>query len=264
MDFITIKKQIASNIGLVDSTGNILTGKDITETNIADWVNNRYLGDLVSTLTQQYPEDYEEVATANFYKATSVANATSTNTTIDANDAIFNNSMVGDSIYNSTDNEIAKIVTVVSSTQVTIDTDVDETWDGDTIYVLGHEFALGGDATDNRFLREIAVKYSDSAQYYTVCQTKDQNKIFQYGDEVYSVSNPVAYVTTSQVETTVTGVVDASSTGTTLVATTGIFESGMVGATVSNDTAQRLLPLTHQLQQSRLIQQLGILGMEIQ
>ncbi len=202
MTFTNIKKRIASNLGYVDSTGAILTTKDITETDIGNWVNDRYLDDCVAQLSTQYPEDYEVTSKASFYKATGTVAATSTDYTLDASTAIFNNTMVGDHVYNSTDEELARITGYTDTTTVTIDTEIDDTWDGDTIYVLGHEFAVGGDATDMRSIRYVGVAYSDDAvekDLYRTCLQLDYNQVFQNGNEVYSEVAPIFYLSTSMV-----------------------------------------------------------------
>lgn len=207
MNFDTIKKRIGSNIGYVDSSGDILTGKDITATDIGNWVNDRYLDDLFPFLAHQYPEDFKQEGKLNFYKATGTASASSGDTTIVATGNIFNNGMVGDTIYNSTDGAKAVITAYTSATTVTIDTDVDNDWDGDTLYVLGHEFGLGGNATDIRNITRVAVKYDSDDEYYRTCDYRDKNKAFQNGGETYYENNPIWYPTT----------VDISGTPTTAI-----------------------------------------------
>lgn len=204
MNFLAIKKRVGSNIGYVDLSGDILTTKDITETDIGNWVNDRYLDDLFGELSTQYPEDYEIEAKANFYKVTGTVDATAADTTLVATTAIFNNGMVGDRVYNSTDEESAVITAYTSTTEVTIDTDVDTDWVGDTIYVLGHEFAIGGDATDLRGIRYVGVKYDADDELYKTCTQGDQNFLLKSGSEEYSTASPWFYVTTSKVSTVMT------------------------------------------------------------
>ena len=214
MTFTNIKKRIASNLGYVDSSGDILASKDITATDIGNWVNDRYIDDLFSFLSSQYPEDFRQTGKLNFYKTTGTASASSTSTTLVATGNIFNNGMVGDQVYNSTDDELAEITAYTSATTVTLDTTIADTWDGDTIYVLGHEFGLGGDATDIRTIESVRVKYDSDNDYYTTCEWTDKNKLFQDGSETYSESEPVCYRTTvdiSGVATTAIGILPEPS-----------------------------------------------------
>ena len=196
MTFENIKKRIASNIGYVDSSGDILTGKDITETDIGNWVNDRYRDDLFSIISSQFPEDFAQVGKLNFYKATGTASSSSTASTLVATGNVFNNGMVGDKVYNSTDEEITEITGYTSATTVTVDATIDDTWDDDTIYIIGHEFGLGGNATDSRSLTSIGVKYDSNSTYYKKCTYKSKRLTFLNGNETYSEGSPVWYPTT--------------------------------------------------------------------
>jgi len=214
MTFTNIIKQVASNIGYVDSSGAILASKDITSTDIGNWINNRYIDDLFSTLSSQYPEDFTQLGKLNFYKTTGTVSAASTSTTLVATGNIFNNGMVGDKVYNSTDEESAIITAYTSATTVTLDTTIGDDWDGDTIYILGHEFGLGGNATDIRSILSVAVKYDSDEVNYTTCSQVNKNKAFQSGDEVYYQSYPVWYPTTvdiSSVPTSAIGILPEAS-----------------------------------------------------
>ncbi len=218
MTFTNIKKRIASNLGYVDSSGDILASKDITATDIGNWVNDRYLDDLFPLLSSQYPEDYRQTGKLNFYKTTGTVSASSTSTTLVSTGNIFNNGMVGDSVYNSTDGELAEITAYTSATTVTVDTTIGDTWDGDTIYVLGHEFGLGGNATDARSLTNVAVKYHDDDDYYVTCRMMDKNAVFKEGNENYYESDPIWYPTTvdiSGVPTTAIGILPEASENVT-------------------------------------------------
>jgi len=207
--FTNLKKRVASNIGYVDSSGVILTGKDVTETDIGNWMNDRYLDDVVAALMTQYPEDYtEKDATMNFYKASSTI-STITNTALVSAGAIFNSAMAGkadtgDRLYNSDIGTYSRIVTYTSTTAVTLADDMDATWTAtDPIYVLGHEFPLGGNATDIRDILRVQVMYNSEDDYYTECKFMGQLDVMKSGTEVYtsnySEGSPIYYITTRMV-----------------------------------------------------------------
>lgn len=204
MTFINIKKRIASNLGYVDSSGDLLASKDITATDLGNWINDRYIDDLFSTLSSQYPEDFTQVGKLNFYKTTGTVDAASTSTTLVATGNIFNNGMVGDRVYNSTDEELAKITAYTSATTVTIDTTIGDTWDGDTVYVLGHEFGLGGNATDLRSILRVGVKYDSDDGYYKTCKPITKAKLLQDGSETSYSENPVWYPTSVDISGVIT------------------------------------------------------------
>jgi hypothetical protein len=218
MTFINIKKRIASNIGYVDSSGDLLASKDITATDLDNWINDRYIDDLFSILSSQYPEDFTQLGRLNFYKTTGTVSSSSTSTTLVATGNIFNNGMVGDRVYNSTDDELAEITAYTAATTVTLDTTIGDDWDGDTIYVLGHEFGLGGNATDLRSILRVSVKYDSDDDNYTTCRYSSKSKLLQDGDENYYESSPVWYPTTvdiSSVPTTAIGILPEASKNVT-------------------------------------------------
>ena len=214
MTFANIKKRIASAIGYVDSSGDILASKDISETDLGNWVNDRYIDDIFSLISGQYPEDYLQVGRLNFYKATGTVSASSTASTLVATGSIFNNGMIGDTVYNSTDEESRTITAYTGATTVTVDSAIDDDWDGDTVYILGHEFGLGGNATDLRSLIRVAVKYDSDNDFYRTARQITKKKAYEIGNEVYYEGDPVWYPTTVDiggVPTTAIGVLPEAS-----------------------------------------------------
>lgn len=132
--------------------------------------------------------------------ATGTVDTTSTSTTLVATTAIFTNGMVGLTVYNETDDEYAIITDYTSTTTLTLDTTIGDTWDGDTIYVLGQEFVLGGDATDLYGIEAVGVKYDSEARYYYITgEIRPKFDLFQNGGEVWNSSSPQVYVTTAVV-----------------------------------------------------------------
>ena len=243
MTFTNIKKRIGSNIGYVDSSGDILASKDITETDIGNWVNDRYIDDLFYTLSTQYPEDFKQEGKMNFYKASGTASSSSTSTTLVTTGSVFNNGMVGDRVYNSTDGEYTEITAYSSATTVTVDATIGDTWDGDTVYVIGHEFGLGGNATDARNLTRVAVKYSSTDDYYKTCRYMDKNKVFQSGNEVYYETDPIWYPTTVDISSTPTTAIGILPEPTEAVSNGILIEYVEQPSALSSDSDVPRLPL---------------------
>jgi hypothetical protein len=199
MQFSEIKLQIAENIGYDDGAGAITTGGDITEAMLNRIVNRKYY-DLFTMLAEKYPEDHTEEALANFYKDGSTVSSGSS-TTLTINDAAFTSSMIGDKVYNSTQGVTVEITAFTSTTVVTVDAAVDD-WDsGDTVFILGYEFPLGGDATDSRYVTEVGVKYSTSDTEFIDCdpsRKSDVNRwITQQRSDFFSQYDPVWYPTSA-------------------------------------------------------------------
>jgi hypothetical protein len=214
MTFTNIKKRVASNLGYVDSSGDLLASKDITAVDLGNWINDRYIDDLFSFLSSQYPEDFTQVGKLNFYKTSGAVSTSSTSTTLVAETSIFNNGMVGDTVYNYTDGDKVEIIAYSSATTVTVDREIDDDWDGDTIYVLGHEFGLGGNATDIRSITRVGVRYDSSSAYYKTCQQLSKNKVLSTGNEIYYEAAPIWYPTTvdiAGVPTTAIGILPEAS-----------------------------------------------------
>ena len=250
MQFSDIKKRVAVNVGYVDSSGAILTGRDVTETDIGNWVNDRYLDDVVAMLMTSYPEDFtEKDAYMNFYKATAGISTIST-TTIVADSAIFNSKMaglgdVGDRIYNSTVGTYTRIESYTNTTTITTQDDMSSTWDAaDTIYVLGKEFALGGNATDLRDVLQVGVMYSSDAENYTTCKYVDQNDVHKKGGEAYSEMEPVWYKTTSAVSSVPTNTIGILPESTENVASGIKITYTALPAALSSDSDVPRLPLS--------------------
>jgi len=197
--FAEIKNRVGQNIKYYDGSA-WLTTRDVTETDVGDFINEIYTEDLFIYVQSRYPEFYRNRATADSWIATGTVNATSAGTTLVATTSIFNNSMIGLNVFNGTDNESAKIAAYTSASTVTLDTSIGDTWDGDTIYVLGQEFAIGGaDAADIYEIEDVGIKFNSTAQYYTRCENRDETDFLQYGDELAIESKPFFYQTTTSV-----------------------------------------------------------------
>lgn len=194
--FQQLKIEVAENIGYDTGANGILSTKDVTESMIEKFINRRYY-ELLAPLMEKYPEDYIRVSYADFWKEDSTVSSITDDTLVAAG-SIFNNGMVGDTIYNSTKEESAVIASYTNGTTVVLASEPD--WDAaDVIYVLGHEFALGGNAADARYVKKVAVKYSTSDQYYKSCEWIGVDRVYQRGDEVYNVYAPQTYKTNLKV-----------------------------------------------------------------
>lgn len=196
MTFQNLKRQVGKNLKYYTNTDGWLTDRDVTETDIGDFINDVYREDLFPMFATQYPEDFVQIATTNSWIATGTVSASSTGTTLVATGSIFTNSMVGLRVYNSTDDDYAYIESYTSATTVTLDTTIGDTWDGDTIWILGQEFTFGGDANDIFVVNNVGIKYNDTDTYYTKAVRRDKPDFYQYGGEVGIEGAPDFYLTT--------------------------------------------------------------------
>lgn len=196
--FDELKKSVGRTLLLWDGT-DWLTGRDVTEADIGEYLNEIYLDDLFPKLAVNYPEYFRQVALANSAVATGTAGAALTGNTIVATTSIFNNSMVGRVIVNDTDGTSTIISGFTNATTVTVEEEDVSDWSGDTISVIGNEFAIGGDGTDIYTVEQIAVQYDDADTYKRVAEPRNKTDIFQQGSETGSQLRPLYYMTTATV-----------------------------------------------------------------
>src|SRR5689334_12416347 len=161
MDRGEMKDRIARNLNQLNGTdeSTIINGI-ITETWIDNEINYIYRNEIAQLLSDKFPNDFTAKTTAtHLYTATGTVSASSTSTTLVATTSIFTNGMVGFTVQNSTDDETAVITAYTNATTVTLDTTIGDTWDGDTIYVLGNEYSLGGSAATLKEVKNVWIKY---------------------------------------------------------------------------------------------------------
>jgi hypothetical protein len=195
--YTTLIYRVARNLGYTDSSGNVLSGKDLSEDDIKDIINEVWVDEIYPVIADIVPEDFEVTSNINFYNATGTVDASSTASALVTTLGIFTNEMVGYTIYNSTDSESRTITAYTSATEVTVDSDIDDDWDGDTVYILGTKFGLGGDISDMRYPREVRVKYSSTGDY-VLANYKRRKEAFEYGTETHSESSPIWYMTSTK------------------------------------------------------------------
>ena len=205
MQLTTLRVNIAENINQLSSDGSTVVEGQVTSAGITRHLNQIYLDEVFQVLADKYRQDFEQdTYPQGTYTATGTVDATSTGTTLVATTSIFDNTMEGFTVQNTTSVATAKIVTYVSPTQVTLDTTIDDDWDGDTIYVLGNEFPIAGDASNFREIKQIQVKQTTADQEYKVCGRINKNDAVKNGFSYFTRESPVYYLTTVDVDGTPT------------------------------------------------------------
>lgn len=197
LTFDEIKKRVGKNIKRYDDTnGWKASNTDVTEQDVADIVNEIYQNDLAPLFINKYPQDFRVVKTASSWIANGIVAAGSTGQTLITTGSVFSNSMVGLYVYNDTDSSKTKITGYTNGTTVTVESTIGDTWDGDTIYVLGQEFSFGGDATNIYQIESVGIKYNSTDTYYRKATLVSKDEIFRNGWEVGTTYAPVVYQTT--------------------------------------------------------------------
>lgn len=206
MTFQEITRRIGKNLKYYDDTDGWLTTRDVTQTDIEDFANEVYTEEMFPLFASRWPHLFRTTATIDSWLISATVNSSSTGSTlvIDTDDNTeFANSMIGLTVYNETDDETRVIEDWTSTSTVTVDEAIDDDWDGDTIYVLGQEFAYGGDASDFHTLEQVSVKQESDWDYYRRCEVISKEEATKIGTDIYvdrteigSKAAPWAYPTT--------------------------------------------------------------------
>lgn len=194
-----MKYRVAENLGVLSPDGATIVEGLVTETGIENRLNDVYREELFTLLADKFPDDFIQTTfpTAT-YTSAGIVDAASVTTTLVTTTPVFDNSMIGFYIENSSDNSKVKITGYTSTTQVTVGSDITD-WIGDNIYILGNEFTFGGDVTDIKELLQVSVKYTSSVSSFVVAQQRSYKDLIQYGTEQFTTSQPYFYRTTIKV-----------------------------------------------------------------
>ncbi len=194
-DFDTMKKRVGKNLLIYTDTDGWKTDRDVTETDIGQFINDTWRHDLFPLLATAYPDDFRHIGLSDSWVSNGTADAGLTGSTLVATTAIFTNSMTGLYIYNETDAATVQITGYNSSTSVETDSDDLSSWSSDSIYVLGNEFVFGGDATDILTVEHVGVKYTTADSYYKTASLRDKFDFYIEGNEIGSQLIPYSYLT---------------------------------------------------------------------
>lgn len=194
---------VARNVNQLSGTDeSTFVDSRLTDTAINTKLNDIYLEEVFPLLSDKFPEDfYQTTKPKQTYTATGTVDSSSTSTTLVATTSIFTSDMETNeyTVYNSTDDETREISSYTSATTVTVDSAIDDDWDGDTIYVLGAEYTLGGETTDAKEIVGVGIKYASTDDYFRECEARRKSDILRYGNEAYNKYSPKWYRTTVDV-----------------------------------------------------------------
>lgn len=205
MTFNELKIRVGKNIKYYSNAGGWLTGRDVTETDIEDYINEVYTEEMFPLFVSRWPHLFRHTSWFNSWiMSATVATATNQTLTIvtDSNTA-FANAFEGLWAYNETQDEYARLKTYVDTDEMTVyddyDLDADGWTAGDTIYILGQEFAFGGDSNDIFSIERVRVKYSATEDtQYSIAELRDKQDLFVTGQEEFSRNRPFVYLTSVQ------------------------------------------------------------------
>lgn len=115
-----------------------------SEVNMVNYIGRNYLASNLSTENVRYATETGNTTVLKIFSTT--ASASSTGSTLVASTAIFNSGMVGMTISNTTDGTTRTVTAFTNSTTVTVNSAINDTWDGDTIemYISAKYLAVNG------------------------------------------------------------------------------------------------------------------------
>lgn len=193
MNLLNIELRVADNIRQLSSDGVTVIDGVVTSAGIRRKINDIYLEDLFQMISDKFPTDFiRQTYPKNTYTA-SGAIGTIVGTTLTTTADVFDNSMEGFQVQNSTVGDFYEIQTYVSATQVILESAPASWVAGQNIYVLGNEFILEGDMTDYKELFTVSIKYSPTDGFWRRCQIDKKNHLIKYGTEKFTTSQPYAY-----------------------------------------------------------------------
>jgi len=211
MDLQGMRNRVFSYINYVDGSADPITNSDITTTEVDRWINDRYLEDLFPEYASLHPEYYSAEAVIDNYAATGTVAAGSTSSTLVASTAIFTSNMVDGIAYNSTDDETRKITAYTNTTTVTVDSAIDDDWDGDTIYIFTGLFTYADTYLVHKPIW-VGVKWTSSDLDFTRCDPLKDEDLYnssrgRTADTLFSQAYPVYTFQTESVSSVPTSTI---------------------------------------------------------
>lgn len=189
MDYSTIKLRVAENIGSLDTDGSTIIDGKVTQTGIKNKINDLHREELAPLFSDKFTHNYKRTTYPfNTNIGTGTVDATSTSTTLVATTSIFSNHMEGLTVENTTDSETRTLKTYSSGTQFTVDTAIDDDWDGDTIYILGDTYTFGGNTDDLKEVIKVEIKYASTDSKFTDVDQIDMDDLTN--NESFSKASP--------------------------------------------------------------------------
>lgn len=190
-----IRTEIADQLGLLASDGTTILEGKVTSDGI-DRTINRYLQQKIGPyLTNKYPQDFKsKTLPFQTYTKSFVVSAV-TDTTLDITTTDMPSGVAGFYLQNATDGEKIKIASWTDSSTVELESEPEEDWTGDTIYLLGNEFALAGaDIADLVEVSRIKIRYSTADEYVYTKLVRETDAL-EDGSEMYHKASPKHYLT---------------------------------------------------------------------
>lgn len=115
-----------------------------SEINMANFIGKQFFASSNSTENIRYGTETGSTSLLTLFSTT--VSASSTGSTLVASTSVFNSGMVGMTVTNTTDGATRTITAYTSATTVTVNSAINDTWDGDSIvmYIAAKYLAVNG------------------------------------------------------------------------------------------------------------------------
>lgn len=179
----------------------IIADRKVSQQDILEALDRRYREDAFPAVKKKNANRFTKKIYLDNWEKTFTADASSTGTTLVGPSGTFDPEMVGALVYNSTDSSSARIKTYTSSTTVTLDETIGNTWDGDTVYLITgrYSFKYNNSLRDVTEIRYVGIKYDTDDTDYIPAEPMDFENAYQERFEDtfrFSTGDPV-YMDTS-------------------------------------------------------------------
>lgn len=174
----------------------VMRGKKLNGEDLMGMVNHCYQEDAFSAIKALKPDLFKRKFFLSNWEWTGTAASGSTASTLIASEPTFDPTMIGGTVYNSTAEESATITGYTSTTTVTLDETIGDTWDGDTIYLFTGRLPFKDTLANMVECKYLSVKYDEDATIYTPVTENTfegvHNEAFEDTTK-YSQSHPVRW-----------------------------------------------------------------------
>lgn len=181
--------EIGRNLNLVNESRSAwFDDRGLKEIDIESQCDIIFRNKIFPKLAAKAAWAFEMTAKLNSYIFSETVDATTSGTTLVIESSLFDQSVVGLTIYNETDDTSTTIEEYVSQTTVVVADDVSD-WGGDTIYLCGKYYIFNGDADDLYNLKSVYLSYSSSSDKIQATK-RMKSDLLKRGTETFSSLDP--------------------------------------------------------------------------
>ena len=196
MDRTTIKLNAADELNILADDGSTIIEGKITEAGMNRQINRILQQKIGPLFKNRFPQDFQRATIPLETYTQSLTVSSVSTTTVNFTETTVPNSVEGFFIHNPTHDEKIKITTYTDNNTVVLESEPENDWTGDTVYVLQNEFALAGsDLANLNEVERVWIKYNSTDTKFRNCKLRRTTDLIESGDETFSTNQPFYYLT---------------------------------------------------------------------